>query len=228
MANVNQAYVDRAKVATDTTCAPLRDRARLAELAMVMRELHTSLDVTIISFNMAQTAADCKPNLHYHGTWSSHCTRGLQAEFPVLKNRACRFVYLDYIRFPGAYRHAAYSSLFHETFLAMLNKKIIDTETEIIVPYDRGLDEDIARLTSRVRTVRIDGKLAYRLVPTPLSGKDYPLYVATDRLFGAIDADPRNAKYNGVKGKISNAREAIPTDEKGNPFVSIAFARTAP
>lgn len=171
MAFVNEQYKGAPQA------GPRRDRVRLMRLQSLYPE------AKIISFNNNQQRGECSPHLHYQGEWSQRCASSLLEDetlSPHLKS-GCRFLLLDYIRFPGAYERDMYDVLWKETFERLLLSKIIVPQvTETFAAPNSSVENLLEELSGRLRAAGHD--LLYELV----DGRCNPLFRASCQ----VDADP--------------------------------------
>jgi hypothetical protein len=170
MVNVSPEYVELARIGHDVTSAPVRDHMRLKEL----KKRHP--DWRIVSFNDTHSEKECHPNLHYQGSWSRRCAKGvLDLLPPAHRARGYQYIFVDYFRFPGAYSEA-YVLFFTGALPSLIQQGAVTDSTAIIAPNS----ECIRASVTRSGAISGLGAQRWYLSYHPISAAENELFTVTD------------------------------------------------
>ena len=208
-------HVALLKTARDTTCAPIRDRERIVEL-------EKTYGCIVFTVNDGQTVDEAEEGRHCQVTFSN---RAVKEMIRCFECRLFTHVFLDYIRFPGAYMLKAYGPFSTATLPGLIHNGALRPGGMIVVPNADCLQSCLRELIKMVFSIPVNVPNSSMLIGKKMStcvliqenlpAAWYPLYHCT--------SSQSNQGLLESMGGISNEAEVrnLGTKKNDSPFFAL-------
>lgn len=233
--------VAKLTVSEGTTNAPIRDRERILQL-------EAQFGCRVWSMNDGQKDGEGESGRHCNGTFGRRALSSMRSHF---KETTFTHVFLDYIRFPGAYMFKAYGPFLKELLPAMVDCGMIRLGARVVVPNETMLGPFLDAIVTRIMETRfvseqiqngriLDARIDTSAASSSSSMTAYPVTIQGDslrfeRTYISADDYPLYIVTSTTScksltqsmGGISNKHEIkqLGTKDDDEPFVLLTLVR---